>query len=130
MFNVLSRISKKILFSEPFYGLFLIGLKKDFKKEIPTACVARNGINTSLYINPEFFKSLNDDHKYGLIKHELLHIAFGHMITRDLYTDKKLSNSLLLLYPDNFFTLISLITSSINKGFPLVVEITLFLINL
>jgi len=92
MFNVLSKISKKILFSEPFYGLFLIGLKKDFIKEIPTACVARNGINTSLYINPEFFKSLNDDHKYGLVKHELLHIAFGHMITRDLYTDKKLFN--------------------------------------
>jgi predicted metal-dependent peptidase len=92
MHDVLSKISKTILFKEPFYGLFLIGLKKNFTDDLPTAAVGRNGINTSLYVNPDFFKSLDDDKKYGLIKHELLHIAFGHMTMRDIFQDKKLFN--------------------------------------
>jgi len=92
MHDILSKISKTILFKEPFYGLFLIGLKKNFTDDIPTAAVGRNGINTSLYVNPDFFKSLDDDKKYGLIKHELLHIAFGHMTMRDIFQDKKLFN--------------------------------------
>jgi predicted metal-dependent peptidase len=92
MHETLSKISKTILFKEPFYGLFLIGLKKNFVDNIPTAAVGRNGINTSLYVNPEFFASLDDDKKYGLIKHELLHIAFGHMTMRDIFQDKKLFN--------------------------------------
>ena len=33
---------------------------------------------------------LNEDHRMGLIKHELLHIFFGHLIIRDKYPDKKL----------------------------------------
>ena len=28
----LSRISKTLIFSEPFYGIFLIGLQKEFNK--------------------------------------------------------------------------------------------------
>lgn len=92
MHDILSKISKTILFKEPFYGLFLIGLKKNFTDDVPTAAVGRNGINTSLYVNPDFFKSLDDDKKYGLIKHELLHIAFGHMTMRDIFQDKKLFN--------------------------------------
>jgi len=91
-FSILSKVSKKILFAEPFYGLFLIGLKKNFITAIPTACVGRNEINTCLNINPDFFKGLDDNKKYGLIKHELLHIAFGHLIMRDMYADKKLFN--------------------------------------
>lgn len=91
-FSILSRVSKQILFKEPFYGLFLIGLKKNFVTAIPTACVGRNEINTCLNINPDFFKGLDDNKKYGLIKHELLHIAFGHLTMRDMYADKKLFN--------------------------------------
>jgi predicted metal-dependent peptidase len=92
MKNDLSSVSKTILFKEPFYGLFLIGLKKEFTDQVPTAGVSKNNIGVGLYINPDFFNSLNDDKKYGLIKHELLHIAFGHLIVRDMYADKKLFN--------------------------------------
>ena len=31
-------------------------------------------------------------HRLGLIKHELLHIAFGHLLMRDLYSNHKLFN--------------------------------------
>ena len=88
----LARTSKSLIFKEPFYGLFLIGLNKTFREDIPTAGVSPNGIGAQLSINPKFFDSLSEDHRVGLIKHELLHISFGHLLMRDLYNDHKLFN--------------------------------------
>ena len=88
----LSRISKTLIFSEPFYGIFLIGLQKSFSKELPTAGVGKHGIGMRLVINPDFFGDLSEFHQQGLLKHELLHIAFGHIILADIYPDKKLFN--------------------------------------
>jgi|TARA_R110002020_G_scaffold75935_4_gene192969 predicted metal-dependent peptidase len=87
-----ARTTKTLIFDEPFYGLFLIGINKKYSLQIPTAGVSKHGIGMQLTINPEFYMELKEDHRYGLIKHELLHIAFGHLITRDLYSDKKLFN--------------------------------------
>ena len=87
-----ARTTKSLIFTEPFYGLFLIGINKEYTERIPTAGVSKNGIGMQLTINPEFFMNLSEDHRYGLIKHELLHIAFGHLLLRDLYSDHKLFN--------------------------------------
>lgn len=88
----LAKASKTLILSEPFYGLFLVGLNKTFRKDIPTAGVSKHGIGAQLSINPDFFSNLSLEHKIGLLKHELLHISFGHLITRDRYSDKKLFN--------------------------------------
>ena len=88
----LSRISKTLIFSEPFYGIFLIGLQKEFTKNCATAGVGKHGIGMRLVINPDFFAELSELHQQGLLKHELLHIAFGHIILADRYPDKKLFN--------------------------------------
>ena len=88
----LSRISKTLIFSEPFYGIFLIGLQKQFTKSCATAGVGKHGIGMRLVINPDFFGELEELHQQGLLKHELLHIAFGHIILSDRYPDKKLFN--------------------------------------
>ena len=88
----LSRISKTLIFSEPFYGIFLIGLQKEFTKSCATAGVGKHGIGMRLVINPDFFGGLSEDHQHGLLKHELLHIAFGHIILADKYPNKKLFN--------------------------------------
>jgi len=88
----LSRISKTLIFSEPFYGIFLIGLQKQFTKDCATAGVGKHGIGMRLVINPDFFMDLSEDHQHGLLKHELLHIAFGHIILADRYANKKLFN--------------------------------------
>jgi len=88
----LSRTSKTLMFSEPFYGLFLIGLNKVYRTDIPTAGVSKNGIGVQLAVNPEFFMSLNDKHQIGLLKHELIHIAFGHLTMRDRFENKKIFN--------------------------------------
>ena len=88
----LARTSKSLIFTEPFYGLFLVGLQKTFSDKIPTAGVSKSGIGVKLTINSEFFGNLSENHRKGLLKHELLHISFGHLIIRDKYPDKKLFN--------------------------------------
>ena len=88
----LARASKSLILNEPFYGLFLVGLNKVMRKDIPTAGVSKHGIGIQLSINPDFFMALPDKHQIGLLKHELLHVSFGHMVMRDLYSDHKLFN--------------------------------------
>jgi predicted metal-dependent peptidase len=88
----LSRVSKTLIFTEPFYGIFLIGMQKEFSKDIDTAGVGKHGIGMRLVINPDFFTELSEPHQQGLLKHELLHIAFGHIIMADKYPNKKLFN--------------------------------------
>ena len=87
-----ARTTKSLIFTEPFYGLFLIGINKQYSERIPTAGVSKQGIGIQLTINPEFYNGLSEDHRFGLIKHELLHIAFGHLLLRDLYSNHKLFN--------------------------------------
>ena len=89
----LSKTSKELMLKEPYYGFFLIMLNKLWdSKRVPTAGVSKNGINYQLAINPEFWESLSENHRLGLLKHELLHIAFGHLTTFFKFTDKKLAN--------------------------------------
>jgi|TARA_R110000744_G_scaffold66333_3_gene135618 predicted metal-dependent peptidase len=90
--DLVARTTKSLIFEEPFYGLFLIGINKQFSDRIPTAGVSKHGIGMQLTINPNFYTDLSEDHRFGLIKHELLHIAFGHLVMRDLYPDHKLFN--------------------------------------
>jgi predicted metal-dependent peptidase len=90
--DLVAKTTKELILTEPFYGLFLIGINKKFTDQIPTAGVSKNGIGMQLTINPEFYTNLNDLHRLGLIKHELLHIAFGHLLMRDLYSNHKLFN--------------------------------------
>ena len=88
----LARACKSLILREPFYGLFLIGLNKQIKEDVPTAGVSKNGIGIQLSINPKYFMSLSDEHQIGLLKHELLHISFGHIMMRDLYENHKIFN--------------------------------------
>lgn len=90
--DTLAKASKTLILEEPFYGLFLVGLNKTFRKDIPTAGVSKHGIGAQLSINPDYFSNLSLEHRIGLLKHELLHISFGHLVTRDRYPNKKLFN--------------------------------------
>ena len=90
--DLVARTTKTLILDEPFYGLFLIGINKQFSNKLPTAGVSKHGIGMQLTVNPEFYTNLSEDHRVGLIKHELLHIAFGHLVMRDLYPDHKLFN--------------------------------------
>ena len=88
----LSKISKELMLKEPYYGFFLIMLNKVWRKDLPTAGVSKHNINYQLAINEEFWNGLSNDHKMGLLKHELLHIAFGHLVSFSSFSNKKLAN--------------------------------------
>lgn len=89
----LAKASKDLMLQESFYGLFLIMLNKQWNnKVVPTAGVARLGINYQLYINENFWDTLTPLQHIGLLKHELLHIAFFHITDYEHLTDKKIAN--------------------------------------
>mgnify|MGYP003134579337 FL=1 len=87
-----SKACKTLMFKEPFYGLFLIGINKKYRDDLPTAGVSKNGMGVQLAINPAFFDGLTDKQQIGLLKHEILHVGFGHLLIRDKYDDQKLFN--------------------------------------
>jgi len=90
--DTLARATKELMLKEPFYGLFLITLNKVWIDSIDTAGVSKNGINMQLAINPVFWMNLSSEYKVGILKHELLHIAFQHLTLRDRYKSHKLFN--------------------------------------
>jgi predicted metal-dependent peptidase len=83
---------KDLMFEEPFYGLFLIGINKTWSDIVPTAGVSKNKIGVQLTINESFWEPLPREHKQGILKHEILHVAFGHITLRHKYPDHKLFN--------------------------------------
>lgn len=90
--NEIAKSSKLLMFKEPFYGLFLIGLNKKLSNNILTACVCKENINLSLMINPDFWEKQDDNTKVGILKHELLHIVFHHLTIWDKFKNKELLN--------------------------------------
>lgn len=75
---------KKIMLKEPFYGLFLCGVNKKFTEEVDTACAGIDGINPFIGINKDYWENLEKpEYKYATLKHEILHIAFGHIFQSD-----------------------------------------------
>ena len=80
------------MLKEPFYGLFLIGLNKKWTDKIPTAGVGLNKINVELHINSEWWETLTPPRQLGLLKHELLHIAFFHLTDYNHLEDHQLAN--------------------------------------
>ena len=83
----LLKACKQLLIKRPFYGIFLLSLNKYYGNRCDTACVCRNGINTELCVNKEFWDKLTDDEQIAILEHECQHICFKHM------TGKKFSRS-------------------------------------
>lgn len=90
--DLLGKASKDLMLKEPFYGFFLLSLNKVWDKRIPTAGVSKNNINYQLSINEKFWMNLTDNHRIGLLKHELLHIAYFHLSMYFSFSDRKLAN--------------------------------------
>jgi len=60
---------------------------------VPTAAVSLfSNQLIKLQVNPKFWESLSDAHRYGLIKHEVLHIVLRHLLTAKDYSNKQLYN--------------------------------------
>ena len=88
----LAKTVKELMFKEPFWGLFLIGFRKSWSKDVPTACVSKNGINYGLTINEDFWDALEDDWKKGILQHEAIHIGYRHLEDAHTFDDHELRN--------------------------------------
>lgn len=83
---------RRLLVNDPFYAMFMISLDKQETTKVPTLAVGLNGVNAVLYINPEFWFSLNKEEKFGVCKHEMMHLCFMHLVTASDYPDHKRDN--------------------------------------
>lgn len=88
----LPKICKELIIKEPYYGLFLLNLRKEFTPEIPTLGVTLDELNTVLSINEEFLESKTLPEQVALLKHELMHICLGHLNLRKYFSDHNLFN--------------------------------------
>jgi predicted metal-dependent peptidase len=59
---------------------------------MPTAAVSKRGINFELLIHEEFWDNLSEEYKKGIIKHELLHVAFFHLFHAEHLPDREVFN--------------------------------------
>lgn len=85
----------ELLLQEPFFGHFLTGLIKEVNPHVPTLGVRLAGPDSvQLSINPEFWDNdLTEKHyRYGVIKHEILHIALRHILMVDKFAHKQIFN--------------------------------------
>ncbi len=90
----ISRISKKLLINDIFYGLFLTSIEKKECKSIPLAAVSinRSTMEFALLINPDEWFKCSDDVKFGVMLHEAQHLTNFHLITMDMYSNSKMDN--------------------------------------
>lgn len=78
-YEALARATKTLLLNKPFYGLFLLGMKKTFSDKTKSASVEIKDIDLELLINEEYFLSITKEQRVGLLEHEVLHICLGHV---------------------------------------------------
>ena len=88
----LAKASKDLMLTQPFFGIFLIMLNKIWSNAIPTAGVGKNGVSYQLILNENFWSSLPEPQRQGLLLHELHHIGFFHVTDFDFLTDRLISN--------------------------------------
>lgn len=85
---------KHFMFKQPFFGHLLMKMRKVITTDIETAAVAPDAdtFNIILLINPEFWGKLTKEQKEGILFHETLHVAYGHLQVLDQYIDPELAN--------------------------------------
>jgi len=70
------------LWNEPFYSRILRSLNKIETESIPTAGVSEVDGDLTLWWNRSFMAGLTQKQNTGLLKHECLHLVFGHTTDR------------------------------------------------
>lgn len=83
IFDQITQASIQLILHEPFYGHVLTGLVKELNAEIPSLSLGVNANKTpKLAINPTYWQAElnNPAQRLGALKHEVLHLVFGHLL--------------------------------------------------
>ena len=77
-----SSVCIDLIFNDPFFGHFLLGISREISDDGPTMWV-RPGVddNVIIGINPSFWQEIGSKKslRKGAVKHEVLHIVFKHL---------------------------------------------------
>jgi predicted metal-dependent peptidase len=81
----------RLLRKEPFFASFSRKVEKIADESIPTAAIGYNRETHRfvLLYNPDFFDSLSDIEKAGVLKHEFYHLILGHLVARLPFDPRK-----------------------------------------
>lgn len=74
-FDKVAAATTTIVLDHPFFASLLLGMKRIEDPSVSTACT--DGVN--IRYNPDFIDSLTESQVAGLLVHELLHPALGHL---------------------------------------------------
>ncbi|MEO6758721.1 MAG: hypothetical protein ABIO24_04645, partial [Saprospiraceae bacterium] len=93
----LSRTGIALLLREPFYAHLFGSINKEVvAKGHPVDSLAVGlGHNTlTLYVNADFWEEVltSPEHRYGVVKHEMLHLVFQHLLVQEPLLDNRLLN--------------------------------------
>jgi predicted metal-dependent peptidase len=73
----------RLLLEEPFYGHLFSGLLRKVDPSAESISLTISEGQASLLVNPDYWTGLADNHEqYGLLKHQLLHLALKHPFRR------------------------------------------------
>lgn len=98
------KTSIQLMLKEPFYGHFFSNLIREAVEDehaVNTAAICLSKNNTlSLLVNRKFWDEelkgadINEGKqlKYGIVKHEILHILFKHIFNYNKFTNKTIAN--------------------------------------
>jgi len=93
----LTRVSIKILLKEPFYSHIFACLNKEIVEpdhRLQTLAVGLKDFNHVIYVNKHFWDNnlTQPHHRYGVVKHEILHIVLKHTLADLKHKDKHIAN--------------------------------------
>lgn len=90
-----TRTSIQLILNEPFYGHFFSNLVREVSDRTGTLAVSvRHDGLVTLSLNENFWNEFlkSDAYKYGVIKHEILHVLFKHILTIGDYPHREIAN--------------------------------------
>lgn len=93
IFDQITQASIQLILHEPFYGHVLTGLVKELNTEISSLSLGVNANKTpKLAINPTYWQEeLNTvAQRLGALKHEVLHLVFGHLLREQDFTNVRI----------------------------------------
>ena len=93
----LARTGIDLLLREPFYAHLFGSLNKEVVGDnhaVDSLAVGQGHHALTLYVNARFWDTVLIDpmHRYGVVKHELLHLVFRHLFVKEPYLDPMLLN--------------------------------------
>lgn len=93
----LARTGIDLLLREPFYAHVFAALNKEVVGKghpVETLAVGLGQHALTLYVNADFWEQhlIDPNHRYGVVKHEVLHLVFRHLFVQEPFFDPMLMN--------------------------------------